>query len=77
MKSTPSMSDDILILEKELQHSLNPVSPDTDYLNTMKRRLVSGSSVGLETNSPVLIYLVLALGIVTGVLLIWILQRLR
>ena len=72
---TASLSSTINLLENRLQKSLNPVRPRSDYVYGMKRRFVAGKGVGLEPNSPLLIYLVLALGVFAGALLFWILRR--
>ncbi len=69
---TPAYTD----FELQLQSSLNPVSPDPDFVYTLKRKLVTPDHVILERQSSALSLLIIAVGLLTGALLLMFSRRL-
>lgn len=61
--------------ELQLQSSLQPVNPDPDFVYTLKRRLISPESVVLERQSKAFSLLLIAFGLLSGVLLLMIGRR--
>lgn len=61
-------------IENELLQSLNPVSPDPIFVTRLEERLKTPPRIVLERNSLLGAYLVIALGLFGGVLLVWLLQ---
>lgn len=61
-----TLSNSLTSIEQQLQHSLQPVSPDQSFADTLRNRLIFPGSIRLEdeeTNSNVIW---LALGLVLG-----------
>ncbi len=62
--------------ELQLQSSLQPVNPDPDFVYTLKRRLISPETVVLERESKAFSLLLIAFGLLSGVLLLMVGRRL-
>lgn len=64
-------------LEQNLDVSLRPISPDPLFTSRLRYRLVNSPGVVLETFPSHAALLIIAAGMFLGVLLIWMLRRLR
>ncbi len=62
--------------ELHLQSSLQPVKPDPEFVYTLKRKLVSPDTVVLERESKAFSLLLIAFGLLSGVLLLMVGRRL-
>ena len=65
------------LFEAELESSLSTVQPDPEFVTRLRRRLSQNEQVVLEPRSSATAFLLIALGLFTGALLVWILRRLR
>ncbi len=65
-------------LETNLQRSLNPVSPNPEFITHLHQRLTRPATVILEQpgKGPIWILVVVG-GLVSGVVLVWLLRRLK
>jgi hypothetical protein len=61
-------------LEKELFSGLNPVKPDPIFVTRLEDRLKKQSMTVLEPTPLLSAYLVIAIGFMSGVLLLWLLH---
>ena len=61
--------------ELQLQTSLQPVNPDPNFVYTLKRKLISPGAVVLERQSRALGFLMIAFGLLSGVLLLMVGRR--
>jgi hypothetical protein len=65
-------------IEQRLQMTLNPVRPNPEFVSHLRYRLATPDSVVLETRTQTpLLLLILSSGLVAGILLLWLLRRLR
>jgi hypothetical protein len=64
-------------LEKKLQISLGPVQPDPQFITRLQTRLSTPATVVLEDPVRSGAFLIIAMGLFLGALLVWLLQRLR
>lgn len=61
-------------LERDLSNSLRPIDPDPDFINTLSRRLARPDRIYLgQSNSPRKIWAVLGLGLIVGILTLFLL----
>ena len=68
MRVSDAKIDNLLLsMEGDLQTSLHPVAPDPLFISTLKKRLVTSSTIVLEKDSGALSMLLIALGLCTGV----------
>ncbi len=65
------------LFEEELKSSFDTVQPDREFVTRLRRRLSNKGQVVLEPRSPATAFVLVALGLFTGALLVWILGRLR
>jgi hypothetical protein len=65
------------LFEAELESSFNPVQPDPEFVSRLRRKLSENEQVVLEPRSSATAFVLVALGLFTGALLVWILRRLR
>jgi len=65
------------LLEAELESSFDTVQPDLDFVTRLRRRLSGNEQIVLEPRSPATAFVLVALGLFTGALLVRILRRLR
>ncbi len=65
------------LFEAELESSFDPVQPDPEFVTRLRQRLSGKQQVVLEPRSSATAFVVVALGLFTGALLVWILRRLR
>ncbi len=65
------------LFEAELESSFNPVQPDPEFVTRLRRRLSGKQQVVLEPRSSATAFVLVALGLFTGALLVWILRRFR
>ncbi len=65
------------LFEAELETSFDTVQPDREFITRLHRRLADKEQVVLEPRSPATAFVLVALGLFTGALLVWILRRLR
>jgi hypothetical protein len=63
-------------LEQSLQYTLNPVQPNPDFVQHLERRLVTKPTIVLERRSGELAFITIALGLFSGVLIIWLVHLL-
>lgn len=68
---TPSLGK----IENQLSQLLQPVKPDLDFVNTLKTKLVQMPTIVVESTKKGSKFLVWVLGILAGVVAIWILGR--
>ncbi len=66
-----------LSLEHRLAESLKPVRPDPVFINSLKSKLANSSTVIVERHSSHQGLVVIGLGLVTGALLVWLLNQFR
>ncbi len=65
------------LFEAELESSFNPVQPDPEFVTRLRRRLAGREQVVLEPRSSATAFVLVALGLFTGALLVWIFRRLK
>jgi len=65
------------LLEAELETSFDPVQPDPEFVTRLRRRLSGKEQIVLEPRSSATAFVLVALGLFTGALLVWILRRLQ
>jgi hypothetical protein len=65
------------LFEAELESSFNPVQPDPEFVTRLRRRLSGREQIVLEPRSSATAFVLVALGLFTGALLVWLLRRLR
>ena len=65
------------LFEAELESSFDPVQPDPEFVTRLRRRLSGKEQIVLEPRSPATAFVLVALGLFTGALLVWLLRRLR
>jgi hypothetical protein len=65
------------LFEAELESSFDPVQPDPEFVTRLRRRLSGREQVVLEPRSSATAFVLVALGLFTGALLVWILRRLQ
>jgi hypothetical protein len=65
------------LFEAELESSFNPVQPDPEFVTRLRRRLSGKEQVVLEPRSSATAFVLVALGLFTGALLVWLFRRLR
>jgi hypothetical protein len=61
-------------LERSLQISLNPVNPDPEFITDLHRKLYADPIIVMEAQRAEKAYLVIALGLFLGALLIWLIK---
>jgi hypothetical protein len=65
-------------LEQQLQQRLNPVRPDPEFVSHLHYRLVNPEDITLEKRTQFsMLLVVIAGGLFTGALLLWLLRHLR
>jgi hypothetical protein len=62
-------------IENQLSQFLQPVKPDTDFVNTLKSKLVQVPTMVVESTKKGSKYLVVGLGILAGIIAIWIIGQ--
>ncbi len=68
MRVSKTQPDKLLLsLEGHLQTSLHPVSPDPQFINLLKKRLVTTNPIILEKETSAISMLLIAFGLLTGV----------
>ena len=65
------------LFEAELQSSFDTVQPDPEFVTRLRRRLSSKEQVVLEPRSSATAFMLIALGLFTGALMVWVLRQLR
>lgn len=63
-------------LERSLQISLNPVNPDPEFITDLHRKLYADPIIVMEARRAEKAYLIIALGLFLGALLIWLIKLL-
>lgn len=63
-----------LDIENQLMSSLNPVSPDPLFVDRLEQRLKRDPSIVLERGSFLKAYMIMASGLLGGVILLWLLH---
>ena len=64
-------------LERSLENALSPVKPNPDFVHNLQSRLSSTPVVFLENRSAQKAYVIVAFGLFSGVLIIWLFNRLK
>jgi hypothetical protein len=64
-------------LEDQLAESLKPVRPNPAFIDSLKRKLSSGSTTILERSYDYYGYLAIGLGLAAGALIIWLTRRMK
>ncbi len=62
-------------IENQLSQFLQPVKPDTDFINNLKSKLIQVPTMVVESTKKGSKYLVVGLGIVVGIVTIWLISR--
>jgi hypothetical protein len=62
-------------LEDRLSRFIQPVNPDPEFIDTLRTKITHPSTVILETGKRRMGFLVIAAGLVTGVLVVWLLSH--
>jgi hypothetical protein len=65
------------LFEAELESSFDPVQPDPEFVTRLRRRLSGKEQIVLEPRSSATAFVLVALGLFTGALLVWIFRRIR
>ena len=65
------------LFEVELESSFDSVQPDPEFVTRLRRRLSGKEQIVLEPRSSATAFVLVALGLFTGALLVWIFRRLR
>jgi len=65
------------LFEEELESSFSTVQPDPEFVTRLRRRLSGKEQIVLEPRSSATAFVLVALGLFSGALLVWILRRLR
>ena len=60
----------LLSVEGHLQTSLHPVAPSPEFISKLKNRLITQTPPVLETESSAMSMLVIAFGLLTGVIIL-------
>jgi len=76
-KHSDRRRQDFSDMEEQLQRSFQPVQPNPEFVNRLRTRLVASPRVILEPRFPWAALLVIAVGLATGVYLVWLLQKIR
>jgi hypothetical protein len=63
-------------LEEQLRMSLNPINPDPEFVHRLRTRLVSRPNITVEQRPGVPVFIIIACGLFSGALLVWLLRRL-
>lgn len=64
-------------IEERLSSLLKPVTPDPAFIHSLKARLNRTPELILETSRKQINLLTVALGLVTGALLLWLIRRFK
>jgi hypothetical protein len=64
-------------IENQLSQFLQPVKPDTDFVNTLKSKLIQVPTMVVESTKKGSKYLVVGLGILAGIIAIWLIGQSR
>ena len=64
-------------LESQLLSSFSPVEPAPQFVYRLRERLLTPAEVTLENRRGILAFVVISLGLASGVFLFWLLQFLR
>jgi hypothetical protein len=62
-------------IESQLSQYLQPVKPDTDFVNTLKSKLIQVPTMVVESTKKGSKYLVVGLGILAGIIALWLIGR--
>jgi hypothetical protein len=65
------------LFEAELESSFDPVQPDPEFVTRLRRRLSGKELIVLEPRSSATAFVLVALGLFTGALLVWIFRRIQ
>jgi hypothetical protein len=65
------------LFEAELESSFDPVQPDPEFVTRLRRRLSGKEQIVLEPRSSATAFVLVALGLFTGALLVWIYRQLK
>ena len=65
------------LFEAELESSFDPVQPDPEFVTRLRRRLSGKEQTVLEPRSSATAFVLVALGLFTGALLVWIFRRIQ
>jgi hypothetical protein len=65
------------MFEEELESSFSTVQPDPEFVKRLRRRLSGKEQIVLEPRSYATAFVLVALGLFSGALLVWILRRFR
>lgn len=64
-------------LEDKLSSMIEPVTPDPEFIDSLKLKLIHTPVVFLESGKKRVGFLILAAGLVTGAAIVWIINRCR
>lgn len=64
-------------LEKQLSESLRPLQPDPVFIHQLQKKLERTQHVALERHEPHTGLVIIGAGLVTGLVLLWLVDRLR
>ncbi len=62
-------------LEEKLSTLIEPVTPDPEFVDALRLKLTQTPTVILESGKKKVLLIAAAAGMVTGVLLVWLLHR--
>ena len=65
------------LFEVELESSFDSVQPDPEFVTRLRRRLSGKEQIVLEPRSSATAFVLVALGLFTGALLVWIFRRIQ
>jgi hypothetical protein len=68
-------SNSLSKIENQLSQFLQPVKPDTDFVNTLKSKLIQVPTMVVESTKKGSKYIVVGLGILAGIIAIWIIGQ--
>lgn len=73
----PNSTKSFLNLEHRLSESLKPVRPDPVFIDSLKNKLSQSSHVIIERHTGHQELAIIGLGLATGALLVWLINRFK
>lgn len=64
-------------LEDKLSNLIEPVTPDPEFIDSLKLKLTHAPIVYMESEKKRVGFLILAAGLVTGAVIVWLINRWR
>jgi len=75
MNAYEKLEEGLSEIEKSLQKTLSPITPDPRFVNRLKTRLITEPAVILDENPLAWIYLIISFGMFIGVFIFWMIRK--